>query len=64
MQCLNPGLFSMGWPFLSRNMRASLQARGARLAVSGNLEASIALAQSALAQISVADANKNAAIDR
>lgn len=54
----------MGWPFLSRNMRASLQAHGARLAVSGNLEASIALAQSALAQISVADANNDAAIDR
>ena len=64
MQCLNPGFFSIGWLLLSRNMRASLQAHGARLAVSGNLEASIALAQSALVQISVADANNDAAIDR
>lgn len=42
----------------------SLQARGARITVSENLEASIALAQSALSQISVDGAKNDAAIDR
>ncbi|MGB5487380.1 MAG: NAD-binding protein, partial [Lysobacterales bacterium] len=42
----------------------SLQAQGARLAVSENLEASIALAESALSQISDDDAKNDAAIDR
>ena len=38
--------------------------RSARLAVSENLEASIALAESALSQVSVDDAENDAAIDR
>ena len=42
----------------------SLQAQGARLAVSENLEASIALAQSALSQISVDETKNDVAIDR
>jgi len=41
-----------------------LQAQGARLAVSENLEASIALARSALSQVSVDDAKNDAAIDQ
>jgi monovalent cation:proton antiporter-2 (CPA2) family protein len=41
-----------------------LQAQGARLAVSENLEASIALAQAALAKVTVDDAENDAAIDR
>ena len=44
--------------------RKSLQAQGARLAVSENLEASIALAESALSQVSVDDVENDAAIDR
>jgi len=42
----------------------SLQAQGAWFAVSENLEASIALAQSALSQISADDAKNDAAIDQ
>jgi monovalent cation:proton antiporter-2 (CPA2) family protein len=42
----------------------TLQAQGARLAVSENLEASIALAQAALAKVTEDDAENDAAIDR
>jgi voltage-gated potassium channel Kch len=42
----------------------SLQAQGAWLAVSENLEASVALAQAALSQVGVEDAENDAAIDR
>jgi hypothetical protein len=42
----------------------SLQARGARVVVSENLEASIALAQSALVQLGVDETENSEAIER